>query len=195
MQPSPEPTPRAARAPSAWIVEATLVTVLGAHLVSTLALRFTAKALPVLALQACVFGPLGLVVALLAAREVTRRTARRGPLAALVLLAAAATILPAFAPRHLEAGALRDLERAGGAARVVKEGRALLAERAPGPVDLAAWPAGRLLGIAAEVRATPTGRELFVETFRFGAPHGFLISPEGAPPRGRPVAEGLSLVP
>lgn len=188
---------------SPWVVDATLGMVLAAHLLSTLAMRLTAKAMPVFALQACVFGPLGMLVALLGAREFVRRAsvpgAPRRRLGALVLLAGASTILPAFAPRHLEAGALRDLARAGGAAQVVAEGRALLEESAePRALDLGAWPAGRALGISAEVRRTPTGPVVFVEAFRLdrsGAPSGFLILPPGAPAQGRPLADGLSWVP
>lgn len=200
LPPAPAPQPAAPAAPPMWIVEATLVMVLAAHLLSIGALRATARAAPLFFLQACLFGPLGVFVALLGAREVARRTAQggRGRLAALVLLAGAATILPAFTPRHLTAGALRDLERAGGAARVVEEGRARLARleaegRAPGPVDLADWPAGRLLGVSAHLRhAPPEPRALYVEAFRLGESSGFLIQAPGAPPRGSPLAEGLA---
>lgn len=194
--PSPSPTPAPAPAPGAWVVEATLLMVLGAHLLSIVALRFTAKAMPVFALQACVFGPLGVLVALLGAREFTRRTSRRAGLGALVLLAGATTILPAFAPRHLAAGALRDLERAGGADKLVAEGRALLQQGGqPRPIDLTTWPTARIVGISAEVRATPAGPAVFVEAFRLGEPSGFLIVPPGAPRQGRPLADGLSWVP
>lgn len=187
----PAPTPRRAPAANAWIVEATLLMVLLAHALSVVAMRLTANAMPVFALQGCVFGPLGALVALLGAREFTRRTSRRAHLGALVLLAGAATILPASAPRHLEVGALRDLERAGGAATVVAEGRALLERTPPGPVDLATWPAGRVLGSTAQVRSTGTGNVLFVEAFRLGEPSGFLIAPPGAPAQGRPLGDGL----
>lgn len=190
--------PSAAGASPAWIVEATLGVLLLAHLLLVAAMRASAAAMPLFFAQACLLGPLGLLAALAGAREAVRRQARRGRLAALVLLVGAATILPGFAEVNLAAGARRDLERAGGGALLVEEGRALLARRAgepPGYLTAADWP------LLARFRGTAwaDGVTLRVPCFGVGdygrgqgAYWGFVVGAAGAPPVGRPLAEGLS---
>ncbi|MCO5171716.1 MAG: hypothetical protein M9894_35890 [Planctomycetes bacterium] len=182
----------------AWVVEATLVTLLAAHLLLVGAMRASAAAMPLFFAQACLLGPLGLLAALAGAREAVRRRAGRGRLAALVLLVGAATILPGFAEANLAAGAARDLERAGGAEVLVREGRALLAGRGgapPGYLTAADWPLlGRFRGTAWADDVT-----LRVPCFGVGdygrgqgAYWGFVVQAPGAPPVGRRIADGLS---
>lgn len=180
--------------PPRWVIEATLVLALVAHAACLLGLTLSARLVPLLAAQACLFSPLSLGLALYAARSVVRRREGRARLAALTLLVGASTITPRLGMSSLEQGASRDLARVGGAAPVVSEGRALLTrwaeEGRPGgavpPADLG--PALRGLGV--DVRVVP-GRRVLVKSYGFGDFHGFVILPEGAAPEGRAVADGL----
>lgn len=195
-EPQPTPAPPEPPAPATWLVEATLVVVLVAHVLSALSMRLTAAAMPLFFVDACLFGPLGIGLAIAGAREANRRApgAGRKRLVALVLLLAASTSLtPCLSGVNLQAGALRDLERAGGAEKVVTEGRALLArwaaeERPPGPISPQEWPTAAALGTHASYHVD----SIRVKSFGFGDFAGFVVTPPGAAPVGRPVVDGLS---
>lgn len=186
----PSPVPPA----TGWIIEATLVVVLVAHVLSALAMRLTAGAMPLFFVDACLFGPLGIGLAIAGAREANRRTTGRRRLVTLVLLLAASTSLtPCLSGANLQAGALRDLERAGGAEKVVTEGQALLArwaaeKRAAGPITPAEWPTAAALGLHASYHVD----SIRVKSYGFGDFAGFVVTPPGAAPVGRPITDGLS---
>lgn len=196
MEPTPPPPIAAPVAePPRWVIEATLALVLVAHAGSLAAMTFSARTMPLIIVQTCLLAPCSLALALFAAQSVARRREGRARLAALTLLVGASTITPRFATACLDRGALRDLERAGGAAAVVSEGRALLVrwETEGRKADVAdpgeLGPALRALG--SPTRVVP-GRGVRVKSYGFGDFSGFVVQKPGTLPEGRPIADGLS---
>lgn len=191
------PPPPAAPPPEQprWVIEATLVLLLVAHAGSLSAMTLSAQTMPLIFFQTCLLAPASLALALFAARSVVRRGEGRTRLAVLTLLVGASTITPRFGTACLERGALRDLERAGGAAAVVSEGRALLARwetegRTAATVDPKDLPPS-LSKLGLYTRVIP-GRGVRVKSYGFGDFFGFVIQPPGALPEGRPIADGLT---